>query len=49
MRCWCNGSTESTNTFAQEALAAQGDPEQLLMFMRPNRFTAEYWVDLLND
>lgn len=49
MRAWCNGSTESTNSFAQEVVAAAGEPEQLLLFMRPNRYTAEYWVDLLND
>jgi hypothetical protein len=44
---WCNGSTESTNTYAQEKLAAVGVPEQLLMFVHPERgYTSEYWVDL---
>lgn len=43
---WCNGSTESTNTYAQEKLAAVGKPEQLLLFAHPERYTAEYWVEL---
>jgi hypothetical protein len=47
---WCNGSTESTNTFAQERLSAVGEPEQLLMFCHPDRgVTAEYWVNLKED
>lgn len=41
-----NGSTESTNTYAQEQLAAAGEPTQLLMFARPDRLTGEYWVNL---
>jgi hypothetical protein len=45
---WCNGSTESTNTFAAETLAAQSSPSQWLLFVDPKagRVTASYGVDL---
>lgn len=40
-----NGSTESHNTFAQEQLAAVGDPSQWLLFVKPGiGVTAEYCV-----
>lgn len=49
-RFWCNGSTESTNTYAQEKLAAVGFPEQWLLFCHARRgVTAEYLVDLGSD
>lgn len=45
----CNGSTESHNTYAQEQLAAVGQPSQGLRFVNPERgiVTAEYtvWLD----
>ena len=43
-----NGSTESTNTWAQEQLKAMGDPSQRLLFVHPDRgrVTAEYQVYL---
>lgn len=43
-----NGTTESTNTYAQEQLASMGSPSQHLMFVHPGkgRVTAEYSVDL---
>ena len=45
----CNSTPESYNTFAQEALAAMGQPGQRLMFVDPKhgRVTAEYkvWLD----
>jgi hypothetical protein len=45
---WVNGSTESTNTYAAENLAAQSDPSQWLLFVDPRkgRVTASYGVDL---
>ena len=44
---WCNGSTESTNIYAQERLSAIGQPIQLLMFCHPKRgMTAQYWIKL---
>lgn len=45
---WQNGSTESYNTFAQETLAAQSDPMQWLLFVRPDQgvVTASYGVRL---
>lgn len=45
---WCNGSTESTNTFAAETLAAQSEPMQWLLFVDPiaGRVTASYGVEL---
>jgi hypothetical protein len=48
MNVWANGSTESTNTFAAETLAAQSDPSQWLLFVDPRegRVTASYGVDL---
>lgn len=50
MRFWCNGSTESSNTFAQEKLAAVGFPEQWLLFCHARRgVTAEYLVNLGED
>jgi len=47
---WANGSTESTNTFAQEVLAAQSEPTQWLLFIDPEagRVTASYGVELKN-
>lgn len=47
-RVWQNGSTESTNTFASEMLAAQSDPSQWLLFCNPEagHITASYAVDL---
>lgn len=47
--CWQNGSTESTNTFASEMLAAQSDPGQWLLFVDPEegRVTGSYAVRLL--
>lgn len=46
---WANGSTESTNTFAAEVLASQGDPVQLLLFVDPEKgfVTGSYAVRLL--
>lgn len=45
----CNGSPESTNTFAQEALASMCRPSQRLMFVHPGKgiVTAEHkiWLD----
>jgi hypothetical protein len=45
----CNGSPESYNTFAQEALAAMSPPSQRLMYVHPEKgkVTAEYkvWLD----
>lgn len=43
---WNNGSTESTNTFAQEQLAAAGEPCQWLLFQNQKGVTAEYLVRL---
>jgi hypothetical protein len=47
-KVWQNGSTESTNTFASEMLAAQSKPSQWLLFVEPEvgRVTASYGVDL---
>lgn len=45
---WVVGSTESSNDYAQERLAAMGRPSQLLLFCHPeNGVTAEYkvWLD----
>lgn len=40
---WGSGSTESSNTYAAEMLAAQGKPSQWLLFCHPERgVTAEY-------
>lgn len=48
---WVNGSTESTNTYASENLAAQSEPSQWLLFVDPTagRVTASYGVDLKED
>lgn len=45
---WANGSTESTNTFASEVLAAQSRPTQWLLFVDPTagRVTGQYVVTL---
>lgn len=43
---WCNGSTESDNTYAQESLAASGEPSQWLLFSSERGVTAEYEVQL---
>jgi hypothetical protein len=45
---WANGSTESSNTFAQENLAAQSEPAQWLLFIDPRagQVTASYGVRL---
>lgn len=45
---WCNGSTESSNTYAAENLAAQSEPAQWLLFCDPEagRITASYGIDL---
>ncbi len=44
---WCNGSVESTNTYAQERLSAIGQPIQLMMFCHEERgVTGQYWVKL---
>lgn len=45
---WANGSTESTNTFAAETLAAQSRPTQWLLYVDPaaGRVTASYGVEL---
>lgn len=47
-RVWQNGSTESTNTFASEMLAAQSRPSQWLLYVEPGagRTTASYPVEL---
>jgi len=46
--CWQNGSTESTNTYASEMLAAQSDPGQWLLFVEPEAgvVTGSYAVRL---
>lgn len=48
---WVNGSTESTNTYAAENLAAQSEPSQWLLFVDPakGRVTASYGVDLREE
>ncbi len=44
---WGNGSTESSNTYAQEQLAAAGEPTQWLLFVHPEQgVSAEYLVRL---
>ena len=43
---WNGGSIESTNTFAQEQLAAAGEPCQWLLFQHRDGVTAEYLVRL---
>ena len=46
IKVWVNGSTESTNTYAQENLATSGNPSQWLLFVGPHGVTAEYEVRL---
>lgn len=48
---WQNGSTESTNTYAQEFLAAQSPAAQWLLFCDPKegQITGSYAVRLLED
>lgn len=44
---WNNGTTESSNTYAQENMAASGRPCQWLLFAHPeNGVTSEYLVHL---
>jgi hypothetical protein len=43
---WGGGSIESTNTYAQETLAAAGEPCQYLLFQHPEGVTAEYLIRL---
>ena len=44
---WQNGSTESSNTYAQEWMAASGTPSQWLLFCSPEHgVSAEYEVHL---
>ncbi len=45
---WANGTTESSNTFAAEVLAAQSEPSQWLLYIHPEkgRVTASYGVEL---
>lgn len=44
---WANGSTESSNTYANEELAAAGQPCQWLLFCHPQSgISAEYLVHL---
>lgn len=47
-KVWVNGSTESTNTYAAETLAAQSLPTQWLLYVSPEkgRVTASYAVSL---
>lgn len=48
---YANGSTESTNTFASEMLAAQSDPSQWLLYVNPEtgKVTSQYAVRLLEE
>lgn len=43
---WSGGSTESSNTYAQEQLASAGEPCQWLLFQHPEGVTAEYLIRL---
>jgi hypothetical protein len=44
---YCNGSTESTNTYAQEQLSSMGKPKQWVLFSHPRHgVTASYKVKL---
>lgn len=46
-RAICNGSTEDSNTYAQEQLSAVGTPTQYLAFVHPKlHVTSQYWLDL---
>ena len=47
LEVFCNGSTESTNIYAQERFSAIGQPIQLLVFQHPEKnITAQYWIKL---
>jgi hypothetical protein len=48
---YCNGSTESYNTYASENLAAMSEPSQWLLYVSPDagRVTASYGVQLRED
>ena len=43
---WSGGSTESSNTYAQELLASAGEPCQWLLFQHKDGVTAEYLIRL---
>lgn len=43
---WSGGSTESSNTYAQEQLASAGEPCQWLLFQHESGVTAEYLIRL---
>jgi hypothetical protein len=43
---WSGGSTESSNTYAQEQLASAGEPCQWLLFQHKDGVTAEYLIRL---
>jgi hypothetical protein len=44
---WANGSTESSNTYAQEEMSAAGQPCQWLLYVHPkNGVSAEYLIHL---
>ena len=43
---WGNGSTESSNTYALESLAAAGEPCQQLLFFHPDGVSSEHLVRL---
>jgi hypothetical protein len=43
---WSGGSTESSNTYAQEQLASAGEPCQWLLFQHKEGVTAEYLIRL---
>ena len=45
-----SGSTESYNVYAQEKMAAMGEPSQPFLFVHPKkgRVTAEYQIELTN-
>lgn len=43
---WSGGSTESSNTYAQEQLASAGEPCQWLLFQHEDGVTAEYLIRL---
>jgi hypothetical protein len=43
---WNGGSTESSNTYAQEQLASAGEPCQWLLFQHPTGVSAEYLIRL---
>lgn len=47
VRIWCNGATESYNTYALEELASAGEPCQWLLYVHPSKgVSAEYLVRL---